>query len=144
MAWIIEEDIMAYLFGDEKQKVDFDSAMQSILSPLETTYQSNINTIYNALVAQGVTPSSKLPSDIATAISTLATNKYNSGRTQGRADKSSHTLKLKLNCQIDGGGGWLHYAILYVDGSEFARAFAGPTSEYQFTAYTNYTNGLTK
>lgn len=48
------------------------------------TQNSNLNdTIYNAIVAQGVTPASKNYADLATAIAAVKVNNYNSGVTNG-------------------------------------------------------------
>lgn len=70
---------MTYGFDDNKGKVDIDA----ILSNLQTTYQGNINTIYNAITAQGTTPAGKSPQQLASGISTMATAKYNSGYSAG-------------------------------------------------------------
>lgn len=58
---------MAYAFNEDKGKVDIDA----ILNGLQTNYQNNINTIYNALVNNGVTPTAKTPAAIATAINNI-------------------------------------------------------------------------
>lgn len=55
---------MVYGFDENKGKVDIDA----ILDELETNYQGNIDTLYNAIVAKGVTPASKSPADIAASI----------------------------------------------------------------------------
>lgn len=67
---------MAFLFNDDKTKLDFDKAVQAIITPLQTAFQNNINTIYNAVKSAGVTPSDKSPSNIATAISNLRKTPY--------------------------------------------------------------------
>lgn len=67
---------MAFLFNDDKTKLDFDNAVQKIITPLQTAFQNNINTIYNAVDRAGVTPSDKSPSNIATAISNLRKTPY--------------------------------------------------------------------
>lgn len=55
---------MVYGFNENKGKVDIDA----ILDELEANYQGNIDTLYNAIVAKGVTPASKSPADIAASI----------------------------------------------------------------------------
>lgn len=55
---------MIYGFNDDKTKVD----VEAVLAGLESTYQSNVNTIYNAVVNNGVTPTAKTPAAIATGI----------------------------------------------------------------------------
>lgn len=67
---------MAFLFNEDKTKLDFDKAVQAIITPLQTAFQNNINTIYNAVKSAGVTPSDKSPSNIATAISNLRKTPY--------------------------------------------------------------------
>jgi len=58
---------MAHGFDDNKGKVD----LNAIFDELETNYQANINTMYNACVAEGVTPTAKTPTAIAQAIATI-------------------------------------------------------------------------
>lgn len=58
---------MANAFNDDKGKVD----ISAVLNTLETNYQNNINTIYNALVNNGVTPTAKTPAAIATGINAI-------------------------------------------------------------------------
>lgn len=53
---------------------------------LQRNFQAGVDTIYNAIVAQGVTPSSSTPSACATGIGTVATNKYNDGWYKGVKD----------------------------------------------------------
>lgn len=67
---------MAFLFNDDKTKLDFDKAVQAIITPLQTAFQNNINTIYNSVKSAGVAPSDKSPSNIATAISNLRKTPY--------------------------------------------------------------------
>lgn len=53
---------------------------------LTTSFQAGVNTLYNACVSCGVTPSAKTPAAISAAISAISTNRYNAGRTQGQND----------------------------------------------------------
>ena len=55
---------MAYGFNDKKEKVD----ISAILNGLQTTFQNNVNAIYNAIVKNGVTPTAQTPAACATAI----------------------------------------------------------------------------
>lgn len=82
---------MAYLFDNDKSKVNFDTAIQPKLDALQTTFQNNINLIYNAFVNQGTTPTAKTPAAISTAVDTLATTKYNAGKTAGKAESEAVT-----------------------------------------------------
>lgn len=55
---------MAYGFNDNKEKVN----ISTILNGLQTTFQNNVNAIYNAIVKNGVTPTAQTPAACATAI----------------------------------------------------------------------------
>ena len=50
------------------------------IASLKSSFQAGVDGIYNAIVAQGTTPASKSQSDVKTAIGTLATAKYNQGK----------------------------------------------------------------
>lgn len=64
-----------------------DAYARSEIAQMKVNFQDGVDTIYNAIVAQGITPSSSTPSDCATAISQLNyQNGYNAGRSQGRKD----------------------------------------------------------
>ena len=57
------------------------------------TQNSNLNNaIYNAIVAQGVTPASKNYADLATAIAAVKANNYNSGVTNGINSMAIHAV----------------------------------------------------
>ena len=58
---------MAYGFNEKKEKVD----ISPILNGLQTTFQNNVNAIYNAIVKNGVTPTAQTPAACATAIKTV-------------------------------------------------------------------------
>lgn len=62
---------MAYLFDNDKSKVNFDTAIQPKLDALQTTFQNNINLIYDTIVDAGVTPTGKTPSELATGINDI-------------------------------------------------------------------------
>lgn len=70
---------MSYGFDDNMGKVP----IEPILNNLQTSFQNNINKIYNAIVNQGTNPPGKTPDNIVTGINNLATNKYNAGRSTG-------------------------------------------------------------
>lgn len=61
-------------------------AVKGLINNLTTSFQAGVNTLYNACVSCGVTPSAKTPAAISAAISTISTNRYNAGRTQGQND----------------------------------------------------------
>lgn len=50
------------------------------IASLKSSFQAGVDGIYNAIVAQGTTPASKSQGDVKTAIGTLATAKYNQGK----------------------------------------------------------------
>ena len=79
---------MVYGFDEYKGKVDIDA----ILDELETNYQGNIDTLYNAIVAEGVTPASKSPADIAASI----TDVYDTGYNAAQSITWSQTLSMAL------------------------------------------------
>lgn len=65
--------------------------LENKLASMESSFQAGCDTLVNKLKALGVTPASSSPSDIAAAMDTLATNKYNAGVTaaDARVNKSS-------------------------------------------------------
>ena len=73
---------MSYGFDENMGKVP----IEPILNTLEQNYQSNVNTIYNTIKNQGTTPAGKTPAQIATAINSMASAKFNAGRAQGDAE----------------------------------------------------------
>ncbi len=70
---------MAYIFDEHKGKQDFETVIKPKLDALKTTFQSNVNAIYNKFVNQGITPTAKTPVAISDAVDSLATAKYNAG-----------------------------------------------------------------
>lgn len=68
---------MIFGFDEHKGKVD----VGAMLTQLQTNFQNNVNTLYNAFVAKGVTPAAKTVSAIVTAVTTL----YNKGVTDAQA-----------------------------------------------------------
>ena len=58
---------MANAFNNDKGKVDIDA----VLSGLQTNYQNNVNSIYNAIVNNGITPTAKTPAACATGINNV-------------------------------------------------------------------------
>ena len=53
------------------EKVLSEKAVSGIVTTLQSNFQDGVNTIYDAVVAKGVTPTDKSPSEIADAISKL-------------------------------------------------------------------------
>lgn len=50
---------------------------------MKSSFQDGVDSIYNAIVGQGTTPSGKTPAQLVAGIGTLATNKYNAGNSAG-------------------------------------------------------------
>lgn len=101
---------MAYCFDEHGQRVDLDQ----IFSNLQTNYQNNINTIYNAIVAQGITPSDKSPSAIATAIAAV--------RAAGQADVRTDRLEAVIERGGDISNPWIKLTI-------YNNNLSGPTAK---------------
>ena len=55
---------------------------------MQTSFQDGCNTIYNAVKAKGITPSSKSPADISTAISSIKTDTKHVFKIQMFGDKN--------------------------------------------------------
>ena len=53
------------------------------INQMKQSFQDGVDSIYNALVGQGTTPSGKTPAQLVASIGTLATNKYNAGNSAG-------------------------------------------------------------
>ena len=66
------------------------------VADLRTTFQAGVDVIYNAVVAEGVTPASSTPTDIAAAIASVYTAGYNAGRAQGRSDVQTAQVVLRV------------------------------------------------
>lgn len=59
------------------------SSINTEISEMKETFQDGVDTIYNAIVAEGVTPSSSTPEACATGISLLPEEGYNNGYIAG-------------------------------------------------------------
>lgn len=83
----------AFLRSDGKwdDTLATDEDLTALRTSLQTSFQNGVDTIYNAITAQGVTPSASTPSACATGISTVATNKYNAGKAEGKTEAEAVT-----------------------------------------------------
>lgn len=61
------------------------SGINTDIANMQETFQDGVDSIYNAIVAEGVTPSSSTPTACATGIATVADNQYTSGYDSGSA-----------------------------------------------------------
>lgn len=86
---------MAFLFNDDKSRVDLNAALTPILSPLEQNYQTNINSVYQTLVNSGSTPADKTPSSINAAIDNIVTQIYQLLQSLGQTPASKKLADLK-------------------------------------------------
>lgn len=77
--------------GEWADDVATDADMNALRTSLQTSFQDGVDAIYNAITAQGVTPSASTPSACATGISTVATNKYNAGKAEGKTEAEAVT-----------------------------------------------------
>lgn len=74
---------MSFLFDNDKSKVDFDAAITPKLNALKDTFQGYVNSMYNALVGKGKTPTAKTPIAISTAITNIFDEIYTKFVNQG-------------------------------------------------------------
>ena len=87
---------MAWCFDDNgKTKVDLDG----IFNTLQQTYQSNINTLYDKLVALGSTPADKTPSSISNATQAICDAIYNKLVALGQTPASKKVADLNTKIQ---------------------------------------------
>ena len=86
------------IFNADKSKLSLDVALSQskTIGDMYANFQDGVDTIYNAIVAEGVTPSSSTPEACATGISTVATNKYNTGYNTAQSVTWSQTLSMAL------------------------------------------------
>lgn len=90
-----------------------ETSFQELLSEMQTSFQDGVDTVYNAVVAKGVTPSSSTPSAIATAIGRLLSPYnnievlYEKYQTEGYLGQTPRAYKFLImqgkNCTIDDG-----------------------------------------
>lgn len=86
---------MAFLFNNDKSRVDLNTAIAPILAPLESAYQTNINSVYTTLVNSGSTPADKSPSSINSAIDNIVTQIYQLLQSLGSTPASKMLNDLK-------------------------------------------------
>lgn len=92
---------MIYGFDETKAKVNLDA----IFDQLETNYQNNVNTIYNALVSNGVTPTAKTPAAIVTAINSVRSG-GNATAAQILSTKTAYVNKSLVTGSMTNRGAW--------------------------------------
>ena len=92
------------------------SAMQSTL---QSNFQAGVDSVYNAIKAQGTTPASKSLSDVVNAIGTMSNNRYNSGYSKGVSDADGRSNPSSYNYQTGYNAG---YSAGYSAGSGAAKS----------------------
>ena len=90
---------MAWLWDNGKRKVNFADAVQPYLNQLQTSFQNNVNTIYNNLVLLGSTPSAKTPAAITNAIQAINDSIYNKLVSLGQTPASKTVANLNAKIQ---------------------------------------------
>ena len=64
---------MIFGFDEHKGKVN----VGAMLTQLQTNFQNNVNSLYDAFVSAGTTPTAKTPAALVTAVSTMINTIYN-------------------------------------------------------------------
>lgn len=90
-------------------------ASSTDISTLQSNFQAGVDSVYNAIKAQGTTPASKSLSDVVNGIGTMSTNRYNSGYSNGyskgvsdadgRSNPSSYNYQTGYNAGYAAGAG---------------------------------------
>jgi hypothetical protein len=88
-----------FLYDDKKRKVDFEDAIRPTIDNLKTSFQNNVNLIYNKLVSLGSTPVGKEPSQISNAIQAINDSIYNKLATLGQTPASKVVADLNAKIQ---------------------------------------------
>ena len=64
-------------------------AYQSDITTLQSNFQAGVDSVYDAIVAEGTTPASKSLSDVVSGITTMSTDRYNAGTVDGYNTKKN-------------------------------------------------------
>lgn len=71
-----------------------DAYAREEIAQMKINFQDGVDTIYNAIVSQGVTPSASTPSACADGIATVATNKYSEGENAEKNKTFSFNIRV--------------------------------------------------
>lgn len=134
-----------YVFGEKNEKFNLEGAISKsqAINTLKTNFQAGVDTIYSAEAAQHVSgvPTASTPEALAAGVGTIATTKYNSGKsdgiTQGRSDKQTNTYGLRAYCTYSQPAldGYLNkYIYRLYNGSTLVGAATVEDSELELTA----------
>lgn len=102
---------------------------------LRENFQDGVDAIYNAIVANGVTPSASTPTACADGINQVATSKRN----EGRADKQTNTYSLKAyctHCESAFDGYMVKYLYRLYNGATLVAATTVEDTELEMTVKT--------
>ena len=67
------------------------------INKMKQNFQDGVDSVYNAIVSAGTTPSSKSLSDVVTGIGNMSTNRYNTGYNAGKTDYNPTNATLDNN-----------------------------------------------
>lgn len=71
-------------------------AVNSKVREMQTTFQDGVDTIYDAVVAEGIIPSASTPSAIASAVGTVAANKLEQGHSDTKRITTGYSVFLEM------------------------------------------------
>ena len=107
-------------------------AEKSDITTLQSNFQAGVDSVYNAIVAQGTTPASKSLSDVVTGVGTMSTNRYNSGYSAGSSAGYSSGYNQGVT---DADNRVNYYSASYSQGVTDADNRANPSSVNYQTGY---------
>ena len=119
---------MAWLWDNGKRKVDFADAIQPYINDLQTSFQNNINALYNKLVSLGSTPASKSPSAISNAIQAINDSIYNKLVSLGQTPASKTVENLNAKIQALTQVTWAYNASYSLNNYNYLEGFYDATN----------------
>lgn len=119
---------MAWLWDNGKRKVNFADAIQPYINDLQTSFQNNINALYNKLVSLGSTPASKSPSAISNAIQAINDSIYNKLVSLGQTPASKTVENLNAKIQALTQVTWAYNASYSLNNYNYLEGFYDATN----------------
>lgn len=124
-----------YVYGEKNEKFNLENAISKsqAINTLKANFQAGVDAIYNAEVAQNVSgvPTASTPTALADGVGAIATDKFDAGRRQGRADKQTNNYSLVAyctRCEASMGGYYVEYIYRLYNGSTLV-AYTGTDSD---------------
>jgi hypothetical protein len=120
------------------------NALYNAYNALQTSFQAGVDSVYNAIVSAGTTPSSKSLSDVVAGISTMSTARYNAGVTAGQATGNANLSSVKINYQQvangESGYNWGWFRFLNSSGTQVGSVTIKnqATSNFNLSFLNNY------